>query len=777
MPDPADPGVTGRAGPAGERHPWAWLWLLLGGGVVVALYSVLPPGVQDGTYLAVGLVSAAAIVVGTRIHRPPRPLPWYLMAAGQLVWTGGDAVGAWEAVVLDVERFPAPADGFYLAAYPLIAAGMLLLIRGRLPRRDLAGFLDSMIVTAALGLLSWVLLARPTVDQYQESVPAAVVGLAYPVCDIVMVGIVVRLLVTPGGRTPALRLLLTAIGLLVVADTAATALELVTYSSTGVIDLLWLASYVIWGAAALHPSMYALSQPTPAEYAGVSRARLAALTLAVLTPPIVLGGQQALGGRLDVWAVVAASVVIFGLVMARMGVAVGQLVATSREREKLQTALAHQASHDALTGLPNRGEAIRLIRGALHRAQRSGAVIGLLFVDLDGFKKINDTLGHAAGDEVLRVVAERLRSEVRAGDVVARLGGDEFVVLLEPLDEQASALAVADRMVEVSSAPVLLGSGRRVRLGASVGVALSQDGVTDPDALLVEADTAVYRAKAAGRGRTEMFDTTLRDELAARADLESALTAALHAGQLVVHYQPVVALATGDVRGYEALVRWQRPGSGLLAARDFLPVAAHSDLIVEVDRFVLGAATRQLAGWRSGSAAMLTMAINVSGRYVAQPQFVDDVRSAVATAGVRPARLVLELTESTLLDDPLAVDNLVELRRSGVGISIDDFVAGYESIARLEALPVDSIKISETFLADESRTARRVLTLVVQAAHAFELPVIAEGVERADQLEVLRGLGCEFGQGFLFGPAQPADRITAPTALPLPVGPANPAGG
>ena len=223
--------------------------------------------------------------------------------------------------------------------------------------------------------------------------------------------------------------------------------------------------------------------------------------------------QQLLGLPLDVWAVVIGSVVMFLLVVARMWVAINQIMAVSQQRAKLQHELLHRAAHDSLTGLPNRAQAMRLIQGALARAQRSGAVVGLLFVDLDGFKAINDSFGHSAGDQVLRTAAARMQAEVRAGDVVARLGGDEFVVLLEPLDEQASAVAVADRLVAAVSRPMELAGGRTVGIGASIGVALSQDGLTDPEVLLHESDVAVYRAKSTGRGHTEVFDGDLRREL------------------------------------------------------------------------------------------------------------------------------------------------------------------------------------------------------------------------------------------------------------------------
>ena len=356
-----------------------------------------------------------------------------------------------------------------------------------------------------------------------------------------------------------MRLLLAAVALLIAGDSTSAALSLFTSSSTNAFDVIWLASYIAWGASALHPSMRTLSEPTRSLTVHFSKGRLVALALATLVAPGTLAVQWLTGVRVDVWAIVTGSVVLFLLVVGRMNVAIEQIVAANRDRIRLQEDLAYQAAHDSLTELPNRAQALRLIDGALSRARRSSAIIGLLFVDLDGFKTINDNFGHRAGDDVLRCIAHRLQQNLRGGDTVARLGGDEFVVLLEPLDTQASAVEVAERLVLAASAPITTSAGDRVRVGASVGVAISHDGAHDAEHLLHEADVAVYRAKAAGRGRAEVFDESLRRELAERADLEIALIQAIGHDELVLHYQPIIDIATGRTRSYEALVRWQRP--------------------------------------------------------------------------------------------------------------------------------------------------------------------------------------------------------------------------
>jgi diguanylate cyclase len=740
--------------------PFTWLVFLVVGALVIGAYELMPPGIgADVVYAVVGLGSVAAIIVGARIHRPGVASAWYLMAAGQLLWVGGDFVDSWLTDVEKIEEFPSPADAFYLLAYPILAVGLFQLIRIHRRGRDPAEVIDGVTVTAGLGLLFWVVLGGPTIAGPHESVSAALITLAYPLADILLIGVLINLVTTRGGRSASFRLLILALFLLVAGDTASSAFGLFTATATRVFDWMWLASYLAWGAAALHPSMHQLTEPSPDTAIRFGRRRFAAMALATLIAPGTLAVEQLAGHELTVWPVVIGAVTAFLLVVARMALTIRSIVTADEQRELLREALAYQAAHDSLTQLPNRAQAMRLLTAALHRAQRSGSVIGVLFVDLDGFKAVNDTHGHPAGDELLRIVARTLQSHVRAGDVVARLGGDEFMVVLEPLDVQESAVLVADRLVKSLRSPILLSENREVCIGASIGLAISQDGRVDPDALLQEADVAVYRAKAAGRGRTEVFDDVLRAELAARIELEAAINRAIAEDQLVIHYQPVVHVPTGRVDGYEALVRWDHPERGLLYPAEFIPVAEASDLVCELDAWVLGHAMRQVAIWnRRPGLRRVNMGVNVSGRHVARPRILQDVRLALKESGVGAGQLVLEVTETVLIDEPVACGHLEELRRQGVLISIDDFGTGYNSISRLESLPADVVKVDKHFV-DLNATSAKLLPLMIQTAHAFGLPVVAEGVETEEQLAVLRSLGCELAQGYLVG--RPMDATTA----------------
>ena len=435
---------------------------------------------------------------------------------------------------------------------------------------------------------------------------------------------------------------------------------------------------------------------------------------------------------------------------------VASIISAINEREIAQLELAHRAAHDALTELPNRAQALFLIEQALHRAQRSSTKTALMFLDLDHFKAINDNFGHAAGDEVLKSVASRMLRVVRDGDSVARLGGDEFIVLLENIDDEADVVKLAERLIEHICAELVI-EARAFHVGASVGVAFCRDGYIDADRLLQEADAAAYRAKKAGRGRVDVFDDGLRTELKRRAELEQAIAAGLDRDEFVLHYQAVVDLKTGDTVGVEALIRWLRPAHGLVPPDDFIPIAEQSTLINDIGRWVLNQATGQLARWdRVGAGpSQLSMAVNISGRHLSSKQLLSDVSDALAVSGIDPRRLVIELTETVGLEDPIATRNIQDLRAMGVQFAVDDFGAALNSIYRLPTLPVDTLKIDRALIASSDRKHNTIVRLIVAAAHSFGLSVVAEGIEHEQQADRLRDADVERGQGFLYAHPQP----------------------
>ena len=434
------------------------------------------------------------------------------------------------------------------------------------------------------------------------------------------------------------------------------------------------------------------------------------------------------------------------------------------ERRQLEDALTHQAYHDTLTGLPNRARLQERLDAALARIDDHRGV-ALLFVDLDGFKMVNDSLGHAAGDAVLVEVARRLSACVRPEDTVARLGGDEFAVLLDEVVAEAEPTAVAERIAAVLREPVTVGD-QHVFAAASVGVALGRPGVDTGDRLLGDADAAMYRAKASGLGSYERFEPTMRSTTPDRVALEADLRRAIDEEELRLHYQPTVDLTTGRVVGVEALVRWQHPTRGLLSPADFVPVAERSALVVRLGRWVLREACRQAAAWRRQlpGGHDLFVAVNLSGRHVSHPDVALDVAEALAAAGLPADRLVLEMTESVLVertDETLAT--LGQLRDLGVRLAIDDFGTGWSSLSYLHRFPLDVLKIDRTFVDRLSREhgPDGLASAIVRIGDALGLETVAEGVEEPAQLSALQAMGCRLAQGYLLGRPMPPEALAA----------------
>ena len=433
------------------------------------------------------------------------------------------------------------------------------------------------------------------------------------------------------------------------------------------------------------------------------------------------------------------------------------------ERKELEASLERQATHDPLTGLPNRALLFERIENAVHGLRSSGSErrVGLLFIDIDHFKVINDSLGHALGDRLLRSIGDRIRTAVRPGDTVARFGGDEFVVLCERLEDPQDAVVIAHRVESTLQVPFLV-DGHDVHAAVSIGIAFADPDDPDPVAVLRDADTAMYRAKSDGRGRWVIFDDELRRQAVERQSVETALRQTRHGEDLQVHYQPVVDLGTGRIVSVEALVRWNRDGV-IASPDDFIPVAEETGLIVPIGSWVLRTASGHAAEWQARPGLEhVGLAVNVSARQLLHPGFVASVAAVLDDSGIRPGTLSLEITETVLLEDvDQSRQRLEELRALGVRIAVDDFGTGYSSLTYLHHLPIDVMKLDRSFVAgvgsDPHDTA--IVTAVVGLASAMGLEAVAEGIETELQLEHLRDLGCRFGQGFLLSRPVPHERL------------------
>jgi diguanylate cyclase (GGDEF)-like protein len=436
---------------------------------------------------------------------------------------------------------------------------------------------------------------------------------------------------------------------------------------------------------------------------------------------------------------------------------------TALRNARLVEAVRHQALHDTLTGLPNRALILDRAEQLLARARRDQTLISALFFDLDGFKSINDTLGHAVGDELLRAVAARLAATVRGSDTLGRLGGDEFVLLVDGAGIETGPEVVADRVLEVLRQPFVLdGVSEPLVVTTSIGIAMRGEGMTAGE-LLRDADVALYEAKAAGKNQAMVFAPEMQTAVRDRVSLDTDLRLAVERDEFFLVYQPILDLRSSGITGVEALIRWQHPTRGVVAPNDFIPLLEQSGLIVPVGRWVLDEACRQLGDWhRAGH--QLDMSVNVSARQLDTDSFVDDVAAALAVSGVSPASLILEITESTIMaDTQMTIRRLRALKSLGVRLAVDDFGTGYSSLAYLRQFPVDALKIDRSFInaiADSAEAGALIHTLV-HLGKALGLSTLAEGIEDRDQFARLRLEDCDSGQGFLFAQPLPAEDLEA----------------
>ncbi|HEY3758803.1 MAG TPA: EAL domain-containing protein [Solirubrobacteraceae bacterium] len=878
-------------------RPQLWQGYLAFGAIGAFLYMLVPPLKGNPAFFnTLGLTSWIAVIVGIRRNKPKYALPWWLFAFGFfLYWLGDVYTYSYPRYILHGEvPFPSIGDAIYLTVYPAQMLGLLLLVRRRNPQRNRNTLIDAAILTLGLSLLSWVLQIAPYLHDGSLELLPKLVSVAYPLGDIILLAAAIRLVLDAGRRRPSFYFLSASILALLSTDFVYGVMTLEgAFHHQLLLDLGWFSYQLLWGTAALHPSMVDLDEPVRSREAKLTTLRLTLLTGASLIAPICILLKESRRGDLDLIVIICASMVLFGFVVMRMvglvrqqeqsasrerafaeekarlnaeiqrrsseerfaslvqhssdlitvvgadatityqspscehvlGYPPDELVGTrfdrivakedasrllqlladgSRyarrdgqviectlrhrdgsvrqfeilhtnllddkhvrgivlnardisERKVFEEQLAHQAFHDPVTNLPNRALFVERVRHAIGRARREERELGVIFLDIDDFKTINDSLGHGAGDAALIDVAKRLSASVRTSDTAARFGGDEFVVLLEDLDSTQTAVDVAERVLEDLRRPLMV-AGKELVVRGSIGISILEGtSGAGADELIRDADAAMYIAKRDGKGGYRLFEPEMHAGVLARLELRADLQRALENGQFELHYQPIVRLADGCVAGMEALLRWHHPERGLVVPGDFIPFAEETGLIVPIGRWVLREACRQAVAvqrlWaENGADGSLYMCVNLSVKQLQHSDVISDVRDALAESGLEPSLLTLEITESMLIDDPdIAVVKLKELRALGVRVAMDDFGTGYSSLSYLSRFPVDVIKMDRSFLRpDTTREAIDLSSAVVALGSSLSLEVVAEGIELDEQLSRLRDLGCELGQGFHF---------------------------
>jgi len=768
---------------------------------IFLLLFLLPDRAGKTTWMNVGfplwsLLAVLALAHATgyaqRISRR-LALAWAFLLLAQVMNLVGNLNGL--AITLSFALPAIISYVFYLCFYPLMLSGLLLLpTRVLTPTAGWKTALDIAIVLLSAALVLWHYWLGPLITRHggDGSTPQFII-LTAPVSDLVLLwAIFLCFYRQPKEQNPlVLYCLLLAIGMSIVSDfNFGYQFVLGNYTSGSWLDLGWVIAslcFALAGVAQTMPvrpsrSQALMEQRVGLPQAGRLRARaqvwLAYLPYGwVIAIYLMLAQVSSHVAQLEgSWLMLAVGLII-GLVLMRqmltlhennqlleqLGQQTSELHSEVQERKKAEAQLAHDALHDALTGLPNRVLFTDRLRQAIAMAARhQGRRFAVLFLDLDHFKVVNDSLGHAMGDQLLIALAERLRLCLRSGDTVARLGGDEFVFLIEDTRFKQDATALAVQILAALQQPFPL-QGQLFFVAASIGIFVDAERYEQPNDILRDADIAMYQAKSQGKARWVLFSALMREQAQTRLTLESDLRYALERNELELHYQPIVALQSDRITGFEALARWRHPQRGMIAPSEFIPIAEEIGLMLLIGHWVLEEACQQLRAWHSQFPQQppLTMSVNISGLQFADPGFVEQIIQTLTVADLDPATLRLELTESVWLNStPAAITLFQQLNKMGIQLHIDDFGTGYSSLAYLQYFPIRMLKIDRTFLnkMSEGNNNQDRVRAVIAMAHDLGMETVAEGVETVEQLDQLKQFGCNYGQGYLL--SRPIDRAS-----------------
>ena len=747
-PGPARQMVAGRR-PAAVAAVW----------LALAILDLWAPAV----WVAIGVSavgSSAVVAIAIRRRAPAIAWPWWCIFAAFVLFLAGNVIRQGEQLSSEINGGSLVPDAVIIPGYFLLLAGLVGFVRARehARRHSLGIVLDGLMAALALLACCWVFLIEPRLAHRDVSAIARLVVLLYPAVSLALVVIMLQIAFGDGRRPGvAERYLVAAVSSMFGGDVLATLNLLGVVHSLRVMDLLYVTALVAAGAGALDPSMRDLTEPargSPPSWP-VGRIGLVAVALSVPAVLVLRSGQGAIGER----------VVLFAIIILLTATAILQILRALRVAEQSESRLRFQALHDSLTGLPNRRMMERHLTGTLARAATDETPVGLLFLDIDRFKLINDTVGHTLGDELLVQVASRLQKNVRPSDLVTRIGGDEFVIVLGQTVGVADALEFANRLRHCLREPFTVDE-TEFYVTASIGLACVPGGTPDMSAevLIRDADTAMYRAKEAGRDAVAVFDDSMRAQLAERVEIERDLRHAVERGQLHLAFQPIVSTATGSIVSVEALVRWLHPTLGVIMPTRFIPLAEESDLNVDIGTWVLDEALRQVAICRATPGLEdLNVAVNLSAVQLRDELLVAHVGQLLQKHGLPGSALCLELTETVVMGDPeTAMAAFDAIRRLDVRLAIDDFGTEYSSLAYLQRLPVDKLKIDRSFvegLRDPDSAADTLVAAIVAIARALGMETVAEGVETVEQAKRLISLGCDALQGYLYSRPVRADQL------------------
>ncbi|WP_299342177.1 bifunctional diguanylate cyclase/phosphodiesterase [uncultured Pseudoxanthomonas sp.] len=719
-------------------------YLGIGVAMAVAHPLIVSPLASDIAYFLIAFYGLAGCVIGVRSNRPRDGIAWVWMLVAHALLTAGEVAQAATDNDGSFGRSVNLADLLYIAAYAMFVAALLGLARDPAGSRQRAGMLDGLIVFTGLTLVAWELLVLPTYTAGAAYAAPQLLRAFYPIVDLLLLGLLVWIATAREARSPAFLLLAAGFTAWACAD----ALFHMTVSSvsepSALLKSMWLLAHVLWGAALMHPSLHALHAPRDHETGDFPPGRLATLALATLIAPGVLLVQYAFGIPVDVAGVAVTSIIITALTWTR----VRHLLARMRQQARR---LSHWAQTDALTALPNR----RQLEHRLSQAFADRENVALLALDVDRFKGVNDTFGHPVGDRMLCALAQRWGDELEAGDLLARLGGDEFGVLLRGPSAGKRAIECAWRLQASLAEPLAL-DGISLHAAASIGVATSPEDGTDAERLMRSASAAMRAAKQR-QSRVEAFVDELDTQDSRRLLLLNEFHEAIRRGELVVHYQPKLALASGRVSGVEALVRWQHPREGLLPPSAFIGAVEQTEMARDLVQVVLDLALAQCAAWRREGLS-LEVAVNLSPRNLADPDLADWVAGRLSANGLPAHALELEITESSAMGDPVrSLHALGALHALGVILSIDDYGTGHSSLAYLQQMPIRVLKLDRTFVSRMGRTMAddAIVRSTLELAAELGLDVVAEGVEDAHTLSLLAAMGCHAAQGYHLAPPQP----------------------